>query len=146
MASRGTRALTAFVPDASVSAAGFSDSPHLMYSGYDQNGDWFLLFQIGFGGIPGKPGGDGPDGHSLWPKFMDVPNEFIESYFPVRIECYETISDSGGPGRARVDFPTPPFRPSPTAGGRAWHRGGNAVNVGYRFLAPGVVSIHDDRW
>ena len=106
-------------------AAGFSDSPHLMYSGYDKDGDWFLLFQIGFGGIPGKPGGDGPDGHSLWPKFMNVPNEFIESYFPVRIECYETIPDSGGPGL---------------------HRGGNAMNVGYRFLAPGVLSLHDDRW
>ncbi len=106
-------------------AAGFSDSPHLMYSGYDRVGKWFLLFQIGFGGIPGKPSGDGPDGHSLWPKFMNVPNEFIESYFPVRIECYETVPDTGGPGL---------------------HRGGNAMRVGYRFLEPGVISIHDDRW
>jgi len=106
-------------------AAGFSDSPHLMYSGYDRGGDWFLLFQIGFGGIPGKPSGDGPDGHSLWPKFMNVPNEFIESYFPVRIEFYETIPDTGGPGL---------------------HRGGNAMRVGYRFLEPGQISIHDDRW
>ena len=106
-------------------AAGFSDSPHLMYSGYDREGDWFLLFQIGFGGIPGKPSGDGPDGHSLWPKFMNVPNEFIESYFPVRIEFYETVADSGGPGL---------------------HRGGNAMLVGYRFLEPGYLSIHDDRW
>jgi N-methylhydantoinase B len=106
-------------------AAGFSDSPHLMYSGYDSDGDWFLLFQIGFGGIPGKPSGDGPDGHSLWPKFMNVPNEFIESYFPVRIECYETVADSGGPG---------------------FHRGGNGMLVGYRFLEPGQISIHDDRW
>jgi len=106
-------------------AAGFSDSPHLMYSGYDRTGKWFLLFQIGFGGIPGKPSGDGPDGHSLWPKFMNVPNEFIESYFPVRIERYETVPDTGGPGL---------------------HRGGNAMLVGYRFLEPGYVSIHDDRW
>jgi N-methylhydantoinase B len=106
-------------------AAGFSDSPHLMYSGYGSDGEWFLLFQIGFGGIPGKPSGDGPDGHSLWPKFMNVPNEFIESYFPVRIECYETVPDSGGAG---------------------FHRGGNGMLVGYRFLAPGQISVHDDRW
>ena len=106
-------------------AAGFSDSPHFMYSGYDKKGEWFQLYQIGFGGIPGRPFGDGPDGHSLWPSFTNVPNEFLESYFPLRIEIYETITDSGGPGQ---------------------NRGGNAIRVGYRFLEPGEVSIHDDRW
>ncbi|MCB1624405.1 MAG: hydantoinase B/oxoprolinase family protein, partial [Pseudomonadales bacterium] len=66
--------------------AGFSDSPHFMYSGYDSKGDWYQLYQITFGGIPGKPFGDGPDGHSLWPSFTNVPNEFLESYFPLRID------------------------------------------------------------
>jgi len=106
-------------------AAGFSDSPHFMYSGYDRNGEWYQLYQIGFGGVPGKPSGDGPDGHSLWPSFTNVPNEFLESYFPLRIDVYETIPDSGGPG---------------------FHRGGNALRVGYRFLEDGEISIHDDRW
>ncbi|MGR8919768.1 MAG: hydantoinase B/oxoprolinase family protein [Gammaproteobacteria bacterium] len=106
-------------------AAGFSDSPHFMYSGYDANGEWYQLYQIGFGGIPGRPLGDGADGHSLWPSFTNVPNEFLESYFPLRIEVYETIADSGGPGL---------------------HRGGNGVRVGYRFLEPGEISVHDDRW
>lgn len=69
-----------------------------MYSGYDENEEWFQLFQIGFGGIPGRPVGDGPDGHSLWPGFTNVPNEFVEAYFPLRIETYETITDSGGAG------------------------------------------------
>lgn len=27
-------------------AAGFSDSPHLFYSGYKPNGEWFLLYQV----------------------------------------------------------------------------------------------------
>ncbi len=106
-------------------AAGFSDSPHFMYSGYDKNGEWYQLYQITFGGIPGKPFGDGPDGHSLWPSFTNVPNEFLESYFPLRIETYETIADSGGPGK---------------------FRGGNGLRIGYRFLEPGEISIHDDRW
>jgi N-methylhydantoinase B len=106
-------------------AAGFSDSPHFMYSGHRSNGEWFQLYQIGFGGIPGKPFGDGPDGHSLWPSFTNVPNEFLESYFPLRIDCYETLPDSGGPGK---------------------QRGGNALRIGYRFLEPGEISIHDDRW
>jgi N-methylhydantoinase B len=106
-------------------AAGFSDSPHFMYSGYDSKGEWYQLYQITFGGIPGKPFGDGPDGHSLWPSFTNVPNEFLESYFPLRIETYETIADSGGAGK---------------------FRGGNGLRIGYRFLEPGEISIHDDRW
>jgi len=112
-------------PEQMLNAAGFSDSPHLFYSGYDSKGEWFQLFQIGFGGIPGRPVGDGPDGHSLWPGFTNVPNEFIESYFPLRIERYATIPDSGGAGL---------------------HRGGNGLNVAYRFLVDGDIAIHDDRW
>jgi N-methylhydantoinase B len=108
-----------------LNAAGFSDSPHLMYSGYDRNGEWYQLFQIGFGGIPGRPAGDGPDGHSLWPSFTNVPNEYLESYFPLRITTYESIPDSGGAGL---------------------HRGGNGVRTSYQFLEPGDISIHDDRW
>ncbi len=111
-------------PDA-MNAAGFSDSPHLFFSGYDKKGKWFQLFQIGFGGIPGRPIGDGPDGHSLWPGFTNVPNEFIEAYFPLRIMQYEPIVDSGGAGL---------------------HRGGNGLSVAYQFLVDGQVGIHDDRW
>jgi N-methylhydantoinase B len=116
-------------PEQMLNAAGFSDSPHLFYSGYDgregKNKEWFQLFQIGFGGVPGRPAGDGPDGHSLWPGFTNVPNEFIESYFPLRIERYETIPDSGGAGL---------------------HRGGNGLSVAYRFLSDGAIGIHDERW
>ena len=108
-----------------LNAAGFSDSPHLMYSGYDRHGEWYQLFQIGFGGIPGRPSGDGPDGHSMWPSFTNVPNEFLESYFPLRILAYESIPDSGGAGL---------------------HRGGNGVLTAYEFLEAGEISIHDDRW
>lgn len=108
-----------------LNAAGFSSSPHLFYSGNDADGKWFQLFQIGFGGIPGRPLGDGPDGHSLWPGFTNVPNEFLERYFPLMIERYETAPDSGGAGL---------------------HRGGNGIHMTYRFLAAGTISIHDDRW
>ncbi len=106
-------------------AAGFSSSPHLMFSGFDKKGEWFQLFQIGFGGIPGKPFGDGPDGHSLWPNFTNVPNEFLERYFPMLIERYETVPDSGGAGK---------------------FRGGNGIHMTYRFLEEGTIAIHDDRW
>ena len=112
-----------------LNAAGFSSSPHLFYSGWDNRpaseGEWFQLFQIGFGGIPGRPLGDGPDGHSLWPGFTNVPNEFLEKYFPLRIERYSTEPDSGGAGL---------------------HRGGNGIHMTYRFLADGEIALHDDRW
>ena len=108
-----------------LNAAGFSSSPHLMFSGRKPDGEWFQLFQIGFGGIPGRPLGDGPDGHSLWPGFTNVPNEFLERYFPLLIEKYRTAPDSGGAGL---------------------HRGGNGIHMVYRFLQQGDISIHDDRW
>jgi len=112
-----------------LNAAGFSSSPHFMYSGNysdgERKGEWFQLYSIGFGGIPGRPLGDGPDGHSLWPSFVNIPCEYLESYYPLRIEKMETIADSGGAG---------------------FHRGGNGVDVAYRFLEPGTIAIHDDRW
>lgn len=112
-----------------LNAAGFSSSPHFMYSGSytspERKGEWFQLYSIGFGGIPGRPVGDGPDGHSLWPSFVNIPCEYLESYYPMRIERWETIADSGGVGL---------------------HRGGNGVEVAYRFLEPGTIAIHDDRW
>ncbi len=111
-------------PDA-LNAAGFSDSPHFMYSGFNTQGEWYQLFQIGFGGVPGRPAGDGPDGHSMWPAFTNVPNEFLEAYFPLRIREYATIPDSGGAGL---------------------HRGGNGIVIAYEMLEKGEISIHDDRW
>src|SRR5690349_17017030 len=112
-----------------LNAAGFSSSPHFMYSGTyedgDRAGEWFQLYSIGFGGIPGRPIGDGPDGHSLWPSFVSIPCEYLESSYPLRIERWETVPDTGGAGL---------------------HRGGNGVDVAYRFLQPGTIAIHDDRW
>ena len=112
-----------------LNAAGFSSSPHFMYSGYysagERKGEWFQLYSIGFGGIPGRPLGDGPDGHSLWPSFVNIPCEFLESYYPLRIEKWETVADTGGAGL---------------------HRGGNGVDVAYVFQEPGTIAIHDDRW
>jgi len=108
-----------------MTAAGFSDSPHFMYSGYRENGEWFQLYWIGFGGIPARPIGDGPDGHCLWPAMKAIPNEFLELYYPLRIEVFNTVADSGGPGL---------------------YRGGNAQRIFWRFLEEGEISIHDDRW
>ena len=65
------------------------------------------------------------DGHSWWPLFENIPTEYLESYYPLRIDGYTTVTDSGGAG---------------------FHRGGNGVEKRYVYLEPGEVSIHDDRW
>ncbi|KAK7046636.1 Hydantoinase/oxoprolinase-domain-containing protein [Favolaschia claudopus] len=108
-----------------MTAAGFSDSPHFFYSGWRIDGIYFQLYQISFGGVPGRPVGDGLDGHSMFPSMKTVPNEILELYFPLRIEHYSTIPDSGGAGL---------------------HRGGNGIRIDYCFLRPGEISLHDDRW
>jgi 5-oxoprolinase (ATP-hydrolysing) len=108
-----------------MTAAGFSDSPHFYYSGFKPDGEWFLLYQIGFGGVPARPAGDGPDCHCLWPAIKSIPTESIELNYPLRIEANESMADSGGAG---------------------FYRGGNAQRTLYRFLAKGEFSLHDDRW
>jgi N-methylhydantoinase B len=108
-----------------TTAAGYGTSPYMLYSGWDRNGDFYYLMEISYGGIPGRPIGDGMDGHSWWPLFQNIPTEYLESYYPVRIDGYTTIADSGGAG---------------------FHRGGNGIEKRYVYLEPGEVSIHDDRW
>jgi N-methylhydantoinase B len=108
-----------------TTAAGYGTSPYLLYSGYDQDGEFFYLMEITYGGIPGRPIGDGMDGHSWWPLFTNIPTEYLESYYPIRIDAYTSIEDSGGAG---------------------FHRGGNGIEKVYTFLEPGEISIHDDRW
>lgn len=107
-----------------ATAAGYGSSPHFLYSGIATDGAPFQLMEILYGGIPGRPLGDGIDGHSWWPLFENIPTEYLETYFPIVIERYASICDSGGAGK---------------------HRGGNGVEKIYRILEPGEVSIHDDR-
>eukprot|EP00662_Eupelagonemidae_sp_cell21_P049975 gene49975-42340_t len=80
--------------------------------------DRFQYYGIVFGGIPGRPFGDGPDAGA------GQYDSFMERYFPIRIEACETVADSGGAGS---------------------FRGGNGVRLVYRFLADGKINIHDDR-
>ena len=97
----------------------------MLYSGWKAAGEFFYAMEILYGGIPGRPIGDGMDGHSWWPLFENIPTEYLEAYYPLRIDGYTTVTDSGGAGL---------------------HRGGNGVEKRYVYLEPGHVSIHDDRW
>src|ERR1700761_6284796 len=107
-----------------ATAAGYGSSPHFLYSGVDKNGRSFQLMEILYGGIPGRPVGDGLDGHSWWPLFQSIPSEYLETYYPMLVDGHTTIIDSGGAGK---------------------HRGGNGVEKVFYFLEEGEISIHDDR-
>src|SRR5580693_272736 len=107
-----------------ATAAGYGSSPHFLYSGVDKSGRPFQLMEILYGGIPGRPIGDGMDGHSWWPLFQNIPSEYLETYYPMLVDAYTTIVDSGGAGK---------------------HRGGNGVEKIYLLLEEGDISIHDDR-
>ena len=116
-------ALSRHAPEMAT-AAGYGSSPHFLYSGTDRDGQPYQLMEILYGGIPGRPIGDGMDGHSWWPLFENIPSEYLESYYPMIIEGYASLPDTGGAGR---------------------HRGGNGVEKVYHLLEPGEISIHDDR-
>lgn len=105
-------------------AAGYGTSPYFVFSGIDSSGRHFQLVELLYGGLPGRKLGDGLDGHSWWPLFTSTPAEYVESYYPLRIEKYACFRDSGGPGN---------------------HRGGTGIEKQYRFLADGLVSVNDDR-
>jgi N-methylhydantoinase B len=105
-------------------AAGYGTSPHFIFTGHDKEGKYFQLMELLFGGVPGRPRGDGLDGHAWWPLFSATPIEYIENYYPVLVESYRPVRDSGGAGL---------------------HRGGAGIEKVYRLLEPGKVSIHDDR-
>ena len=105
-------------------AAGYGTSPHFIFTGRDKNDRYFQLMELLFGGVPGRPLGDGFDGHAWWPLFSATPIEYIENYYPVVVESYRPVQDGGGAGL---------------------HRGGAGIEKIYRVLEPGSVSIHDDR-
>ena len=107
-----------------ATAAGYGSSPHFLYSGVDKSSRPFQLMEILYGGIPGRPIGDGMDGHSWWPLFQNIPSEYLETYYPMLVDGYTTIPDTGGAGK---------------------HRGGNGVEKIFLLLEDGDISIHDDR-
>jgi len=105
-------------------AGSYGTSPNLVYSATDSDGNDFQMLEILYGGIPARPGGDGLDGHSWWPLFRTVPAEYLEAYYPLRIDEYSTRVDTGGAGE---------------------FRGGHGIDRVYTFLEDGAITFQDDR-
>jgi N-methylhydantoinase B len=96
------------------------------YGGYDPDRRPFVFLEFLFGSWGGRPARDGVDAcSSSVVNFSNNPVEVIESEYPVTIERYGYVPDSGGPGR---------------------FRGGLALEREYRFLnEEGVLQLRTDR-
>lgn len=85
----------------------------------------FVCIEIQGGGAGGRPAKDGCDGQdSHLARFMNTPTEAQELEYPLRIERYEFIPDTGGAGK---------------------HRGALALRRDVRALADMTFSRYADR-
>jgi N-methylhydantoinase B len=63
---------------------------------------WFSEYEIFCGGTGARPNEDGVSAmDELVENVMNTPVEAVESEFPVRVERYELVTDSAGPGKFR---------------------------------------------
>ena len=64
-----------------------------------RGGEYFQLVELLFGGLPGAAARrTASTEHSWWPLFRTTPAEYMEAYYPVVIERYRPVRDSGGAG------------------------------------------------
>ncbi|MEO8006415.1 MAG: hydantoinase B/oxoprolinase family protein [Betaproteobacteria bacterium] len=113
-AATGARGLTVFrtvdavlgalagpLPDR-VFAAGEGGNSNIRMGGHDLDGNTFLMVDIIVGAWGGRPDRDGIDGiANIATNLSNVPAELLEAEFPVRVEEYGFLPDTGGPGRYR---------------------------------------------
>jgi len=112
-------ALSQVVPPERVVAGSHAVNSGLIFSGYDPIRRRDFVFVETFGGGGGaRAGKDGMDGiHVYMVNTSNLPIEVLEREYPMRIEHYGLVSDSGGPGR---------------------FRGGRGIRRDVRVLVPGI--------
>ena len=117
-------ALARLVPDR-VPAAGEGGNTVVILGGHDEEGEPFVYFELLVGTWGATPENDGNDGLSNpIATAANVPIEVAEAEFPIIIERYGLVPDSGGPGL---------------------HRGGLGLEKSWRPLVPTSLLIRSDR-
>ncbi len=66
--------------------------------------DFFLFREVLGGGGPGRPWADGSDVVHIVPNSRNLPAEFSETRYPIRVEKLALAQDSGGAGFRRGGF------------------------------------------
>jgi hypothetical protein len=118
-------ALARIAPDR-VFACEVGGDTGVSIGGYDAERRPFVFLEFLFGSWGGRPDKDGVDANSsAVVNFSNNPVEVIEAEYPIAIERYGFVPDSGGPGK---------------------FRGGLALVREYRFLeAESVLQLRTDR-
>ncbi len=118
-------ALAQIAPDR-VFACEMGGDTGISFGGYDAERRPFVFLEFLFGSWGGRPTKDGIDAAaSAVVNFSNNPIEIVESEYPLMIERYGYLPDSGGAGK---------------------FRGGLALVRQYRFLAEeGVLQLRTDR-
>lgn len=112
--------LAALAEVADVPAAGQGTMNNVVIGG----AGW-TYYETVAGGQGGSSRGAGPSGvHVGMTNTLNTPIEALELEYPMRVERYELIDDSGGAGR---------------------HHGGDGIIRSIRLLAPATVSLLTDR-
>src|SRR5262249_33630588 len=88
---------------ARVMACSQGTSAILTLGGVDyRSGDRYVSYETIKGGFGARPTKDGITGVAAGiSNTMNTPIEILEMSFPVRVDRYEIVSDTGGPGRHR---------------------------------------------
>lgn len=81
-----------------------ADQETIRYTGFygtDGEGQQYLMREVLGGGSGGRPWADGSDTIHVVPDSKNLPVEFTETRFPLRVEALALAPDSGGPGLRR---------------------------------------------
>jgi N-methylhydantoinase B len=81
-----------------------ADQETIRYTGFhgvDSQGEFYLMREVLGGGSGGRHYADGSDVVHIVPDSKNLPVEFTETRFPIRIERLALATDSGGAGRRR---------------------------------------------
>jgi 5-oxoprolinase (ATP-hydrolysing) len=118
-------ALAQLIPDR-IPAAGEGGNTLAIFSGLRPNGERFVYYELVVGTWGACPTSDGNDGLSNpCATAANIPVEVAESEFPILIERYGFVPDSGGAGR---------------------YRGGLAIERAWRVLGPQTsLQVRSDR-
>jgi N-methylhydantoinase B len=118
-------ALAQLIPDR-VPAAGEGGNTLAVFGSEREDGSRFIFYELVVGTWGGTPEDDGNDGVTNPASLAaNIPVEVAESEFPIRIERYGLVPDSGGDGK---------------------HRGGLAVERVWRCLTPDTsLIVRSDR-
>jgi len=76
--------------------------PAIAFSGYRSDGSYFVFGESLGGGSGGRSGSDGIDGvHVHITNTLNMPTEALENEFPLFVDAYALVPDSGGEGLHR---------------------------------------------